>query len=311
MVVCEWEEMGFEGVSHHCRASRTLLEKHYNGKLPWYWLAKRKSEWRGGTESHMFNALERIANDKAPVTPVLHSPLSEVVRKDVADNDYLTSRVNWVVQSSAVDYLHLMLVAMRWLCSTYQIDARFSISIHDEVRYLVRDEDADRAALALHITNLLVRAMFAARLGINDLPASVAFFEAVDIDTVLRKEVNMDCITPSHPKPIPHGRAVDMYSCYVINKTRLAPRPLHASTHVCAPLTPTRVLLFVLILVLCLQPTLLPAWDHYTTPITTSNNISDKAPNADRQQTAAPPVTVMATIRRRGATKSQDGWHRT
>ena len=29
--------------------------------------------------------------------------------------DYLPSRVNWVVQSSAVDYLHLLLVAMKWL----------------------------------------------------------------------------------------------------------------------------------------------------------------------------------------------------
>ena len=46
---------------------------------------------------------------------------------------YMTSRINWVVQSSAVDYLHLMLVCMRWLINSYQIDARFCISIHDEV----------------------------------------------------------------------------------------------------------------------------------------------------------------------------------
>ena len=48
----------------------------------------------------------------------------------------MTSRVNWVVQSSAVDYLHMMLVCMRWLIECYQIDARFCISIHDEVRLL-------------------------------------------------------------------------------------------------------------------------------------------------------------------------------
>lgn len=53
----------------------------------------------------------------------------------------MTSRVNWVVQSSAVDYLHLMLVAMRWLFEEFAIDGRFCISIHDEVRYLVREED--------------------------------------------------------------------------------------------------------------------------------------------------------------------------
>ena len=98
----------------------------------------------------------------------------------------MTSRVNWVVQSSAVDYLHLMLVCMRWLINSYQINARFCISIHDEVndtfnwlqhlydtkqvRYLVQSEDKYRTALALQITNLLTRSMFSFKLGINDLP---------------------------------------------------------------------------------------------------------------------------------------------
>jgi len=34
---------------------------------------------------------------------------------------------------------------MHWLCKTYQIDARFAISIHDEVRYLVKSEDKYKA----------------------------------------------------------------------------------------------------------------------------------------------------------------------
>ena len=82
----------------------------------------------------------------------------------------MTSRVNWVVQSSAVDYLHLMLVCMRWLFEQYGIDGRFCISIHDEVRYLVASEDRYRAALALQITNLLTRCMFAYKVGMADLP---------------------------------------------------------------------------------------------------------------------------------------------
>lgn len=72
-------------------------------------------------------------------------------------SQFITSRVNWAVQSSAVDYLHLILVAMKWLCEEYNIDARFCISIHDEVRYLVSSEDRYRAALALQIANLLTR----------------------------------------------------------------------------------------------------------------------------------------------------------
>jgi len=130
---------------------------------------------------------------------------------------FMTSRVNWVVQSSAVDYLHLMLVCMKWLFNKYNIDGRFCISIHDEVRYLVASKDKYRAALALQITNLLTRAMFAHKLGMSDLPQSVAFFSAVDIDTVLRKEVTLDCKTPSNPlglhkgQGIPPGQALDIY----------------------------------------------------------------------------------------------------
>lgn len=45
-----------------------------------------------------------------------------------------------VVQSSAWTTWHLMLVAMKWLFEEFAIDGRFCISIHDEVRYLVREE---------------------------------------------------------------------------------------------------------------------------------------------------------------------------
>lgn len=41
--------------------------------------------------------------------------------------------------------------------------------------------------------------MFAYKLGLQDLPQSVAFFSAVDIDRCLRKEVTMNCVTPSNP----------------------------------------------------------------------------------------------------------------
>jgi hypothetical protein len=49
----------------------------------------------------------------------------------------------------------------------------------------------------------------------------VAFFSAVDIDHVLRKEVNMDCVTPSHPKPIPFGDSLDIYSLLARNDASL------------------------------------------------------------------------------------------
>ncbi|XP_062606201.1 DNA polymerase subunit gamma-1-like, partial [Saccostrea cucullata] len=181
-------------------------------------------QWEGGTESVMFNMLESIAKSPSPKTPVLSASISKVLEPEVIGDEFMTSRINWVVQSSAVDYLHLMLVCMNWLCSQYDIDARFSISIHDEVRYLVSSKDRYRAVLALHITNLLTRCMFAHALGMNNLPQSVAFFSKVDIDQCLRKEVNLECRTPSNPSGmeraynIPMGEGLDIYQTLEITK---------------------------------------------------------------------------------------------
>ncbi|KAJ2549786.1 DNA-directed DNA polymerase gamma mip1 [Coemansia sp. RSA 1933] len=161
--------------------------------------------WYGGTESYMFNKLEAIATSDDPRTPALGCGIADALKKNVAGDRFMTSRVNWVVQSSGVDYLHLLLVSMTYLARRYNIDMRFVISVHDEVRYMVADRDVPRAALALQISNLWVRSLFSYRLGIEDLPQSVAFFSAVDVDHVLRKEVDMPCITPTNPTPIPPG----------------------------------------------------------------------------------------------------------
>ncbi|NXD15849.1 DPOG1 polymerase, partial [Nothocercus nigrocapillus] len=183
--------------------------------------------WAGGTESEMFNKLESIALSPSPQTPVLGCHISRALEPAVAKGEFLTSRVNWVVQSSAVDYLHLMLVSMKWLFEEFNINGRFCISIHDEVRYLVQTQDRYRAALALQITNLLTRCMFAYKLGLQDLPQSVAFFSAVDIDQCLRKEVTMNCATPSNPTGmekrygIPQGEALDIYQLLEITQGSL------------------------------------------------------------------------------------------
>ncbi|KAF9234751.1 DNA polymerase family A-domain-containing protein [Melanogaster broomeanus] len=170
--------------------------------------------WFGGTESFVFNKLEEIALSDHPQTPALGCGITAALSKEnlPADfgSDYMTSRINWVVQSSGVDYLHLLIVAMDHLIKKYDINARFLISVHDELRYLVADEDRYRAALALQIANLWTRCLFAFKLGMDDLPQGVAFFSAVDIDHVLRKEVDMPCVTPSHPTPIPPGESMNI-----------------------------------------------------------------------------------------------------
>jgi DNA polymerase gamma 1 len=170
--------------------------------------------WFGGTESFLFNKLEEIALSEQPTTPALGCGITQALSKKYLPatfgSDYMTSRINWVVQSSGVDYLHLLIVSMDHLIQTYDIKARYLISVHDELRYLVVEKDRYRAALALQIANLWTRCLFAYRLGMDDLPQGVAFFSAVDVDSVLRKEVDMSCVTPSHPEPIPPGESLNI-----------------------------------------------------------------------------------------------------
>ncbi|CAH0022896.1 unnamed protein product [Clonostachys rhizophaga] len=171
----------------------------------------KKPFWRGGTESFVFNKLEEFAEQETPRTPVLGAGITEALMgRFVNKGGYLTSRINWAIQSSGVDYLHLLIVAMDYLIRRFNIDARVSITVHDEIRYLVKEEDKYRASMALQVANVWTRAMFAQQVGIDDLPQSCAYFSAVDIDHVLRKEVDMECITPSHADPIAPGESLDI-----------------------------------------------------------------------------------------------------
>ncbi len=169
------------------------------------------SFWRGGTESFVFNRLEEFAEQERPRTPVLGAGITEaLMRRYINKGGFMTSRINWAIQSSGVDYLHLLIISMDYLIRRFNIDARLAITVHDEIRYLVKEEDKYRGAMALQVANVWTRAMFSQQMGINDLPQSCAYFSAVDIDHVLRKEVDMDCVTPSHPDKIPHGESLTM-----------------------------------------------------------------------------------------------------
>ncbi|KAF2102707.1 DNA polymerase gamma [Rhizodiscina lignyota] len=189
----------------------TNLYEETKGKKATRKILRDRPFWRGGTESFVFNKLEDFAEEDSPRTPVLGAGITEaLMRRYLTKGGFLTSRINWAIQSSGVDYLHLLIVAMDYLTRRFNINARLAITVHDEIRYLVREEDKYRAAMALQVANVWTRAMFAQQMGMDELPQSCAYFSAVDIDHVLRKEVDMDCVTPSHPNPIPPGESLDI-----------------------------------------------------------------------------------------------------
>lgn len=62
--------------------------------------------------------------------------------------------------------------------------------------------------LILYDPDIYVPLVFPHSLGMTDLPQSVAFFQSVEIDRVLRKESQADYVTPSNPHGLAAGYGV-------------------------------------------------------------------------------------------------------
>ncbi|CAB3405513.1 unnamed protein product [Caenorhabditis bovis] len=192
------------------RFSEELKEIQTEALIPLLYenFSEKKKLFVGGYESSTFNFLELCAASDDLRTPILECKIADSLGKlpkgtpdsQYFDKKYKRSIMNWIVQSSAVDFLHLLLVSVNWLCEKYEIEAKFVISIHDEVRYMCLEKDAARLALALQISNMLVRAFISQRVGIYQLPNTVAFFSQIDNDTVLRKEVDTESVNPDGTK---------------------------------------------------------------------------------------------------------------
>jgi len=140
-----------------------------------------------GIESELFNYLMLTAAEDQPTTPVLGGNLLMPLLNQLAPS-HTTTRCNWLIQSSAVDFLHLFLANMDFLVEKYGINAHYSLSIHDMIQFISSKEDKYRTALAFQLAHLYTRAYFSLKCGLPQLPQNVAFFSSVEIDRSMRKD---------------------------------------------------------------------------------------------------------------------------
>lgn len=157
----------------------------------------------GGTDSQAYNYMSSIADSADPKTPLLRSRIASSLRPAAVKGDYLTSRMNWTIQSSGVDLLHSFLTAMSYLIELWNISgARFLFSFHDEILYEVDESDAKLLAKAFQVAHIWTWSYFYESVGIRDIADHRAWFSAVELDRVFRKEAageDMEhIITPSN-----------------------------------------------------------------------------------------------------------------
>lgn len=190
--IFEAEEMG-----------RVLISKKKGKKA-----SKISPNLIGGSDSHAYNEMARIANMDVPINPLSGTKMSTAFRPASVKKDFFTMRNNWVIQSTGSALLHAFLTAMGHLTRLYSVsNVRFCMSVHDSVLYMCREEDADTVAALYQIAHLWSWAWLRYKYGICEMPHANAWFSSIEVDKIFRKSATTSTVTVSQPLPEPNGRA--------------------------------------------------------------------------------------------------------
>jgi DNA polymerase gamma 1 len=81
----------------------------------------------------------------------------------------------------------------------FKVPARFIISIHDEIWWMVPEKHAEIFAVLYQMAHVYTWSLFHNQVGLPDLPLSRAFFSSVAIDNRIRKSPREKTVTPSNP----------------------------------------------------------------------------------------------------------------
>lgn len=176
------------------------------------WLVGTKQDGKvvGGLASDYYNWLDMECNKKQPVSPVLKAKMSKTL---AGNKDFKTTRGNWLIQTSGVDCLDLLIVAMNELYYREGWDtkaAKLLISIHDEVWVHTRQDLVPKAMELLQYAHFLCWDYVYEATGMCGLPSMYIWFPDIGVDKYGRKEVFVDCKTPSNPNGFPSHSYCDI-----------------------------------------------------------------------------------------------------
>jgi len=185
------------------KMGKTLIEKKKGWKA-----SDISSNLVGGSDSHAYNEMARIANSNVPLNPLSRTKMSTAFRPASVKNEFFTMRNNWVIQSTGSAMLHAFLTAMEHLTRRYGVkDVRFCMSVHDSVLYMCKEDDADLVSALYQVAHLWSWAWLRFNYGICEMPHANAWFSSIEVDKVFRKSATASTVTVSQPVPEPDGRA--------------------------------------------------------------------------------------------------------
>lgn len=103
--------------------------------------------------------------------------------------------------------LHAFITGVEFLIREYRIEAKFCISIHDSILYMVKEEHAEQLVAIYQIAHAWTWAWLRSNYKIYELPQNNAWFSSVEVDHIFRKSAYEDVRTISNEIHEPHGKA--------------------------------------------------------------------------------------------------------
>lgn len=162
--------------------------------------------YSNGLASDAFTKMELLADSRKPVTPLTGAWMSKALS---GVDDFKTTRVNWVVQASGVDFLDMLVLLTNSFYKKLGVVGRLVLTVHDEIRTMVKNEHTTKAIYALQLAHLYTRSAFIRAHALDNIPAGQAWFSAVDVDaTCLRKDPSDPQVTPTQDA-LPLGYTVN------------------------------------------------------------------------------------------------------
>jgi len=155
----------------------------------------------GGLASESFN----VANSRLSVPTLTENVFGTMLPFSLHTDDFVTTRFNWIIQSSGRDYLDLFTSLLESKIKDAGIDARIVLTIHDECHLLVKEDDALSLVDWVFQCHALAWVYVCKCLELDSVPLDLLYPESVSIDTVIRKSPFEPCITPSQTVPIEPG----------------------------------------------------------------------------------------------------------
>jgi hypothetical protein len=168
-------------------------------------------KWEGGIASEYFNYIEFLSKGGCKIgtkfitlnsisSSFLGREMSNILHPRLRKKEFGGTATNATVQSIDVDCLCFLADGIKKASRDENIIARYSTSVHDEICFLVQDENADRVAKIFDEVHekMYIRLFDALGLDLGSAPKKMFTFDSVDISTRKTKKPKDKGITLSN-----------------------------------------------------------------------------------------------------------------